>query len=151
MDINGSIHSNDGFCTNKFGCRLVGLIPCSDAFGVDLIIDRYQDALAERAKEQKEKQETFLSSNPSQLIENGVYEMKNVAKTSPSKSTRNKVVESNMSSLGNMQQHKRNHTAMEGAENINGDEESGDLRLFKDSSSPSRLRVTSGGEHPSED
>jgi len=40
---------------------------------------------------------------------------------------------------------------MEGAENINGDEESGDLRLFKDSSSPSRLRVTSGGEHPSED
>ena len=26
---------------HQFGCMLVGVIPVSDAFGVDLIIDRY--------------------------------------------------------------------------------------------------------------
>ena len=34
----------------KFGCRLVGMIPCSDAFGVDLLIERYEEALIERKK-----------------------------------------------------------------------------------------------------
>jgi hypothetical protein len=35
---------------HRFSCRLVGMIPCSDAFGVDLIIERYEEALAQRKK-----------------------------------------------------------------------------------------------------
>lgn len=33
---------SEGDHDHQFGCRLVGIIPCSDAFGVDLIISRYQ-------------------------------------------------------------------------------------------------------------
>lgn len=37
------------------GCRLVGIIPCSDAFGVDLLIEKYQTALQEREEENQEQ------------------------------------------------------------------------------------------------
>ena len=39
---------------HKFGCKLVGMIPCSDAFGVDLIIERYEESINERAASKKE-------------------------------------------------------------------------------------------------
>ena len=41
FNINASEHSPvyHAEAVHKFGCRLVGMIPCSDAFGVDLIID----------------------------------------------------------------------------------------------------------------
>lgn len=36
---------NKTLSSTQTGCRLVGIIPCSDAFGVDLLIDKYQAAL----------------------------------------------------------------------------------------------------------
>lgn len=35
----------------KFMCRLVGMIPCSDAFGVDIIVDEYEAAIQKNHKE----------------------------------------------------------------------------------------------------
>ena len=32
---------------DQYGCRLVGYIPCSDAFGVDVILDKYNASLEE--------------------------------------------------------------------------------------------------------
>ena len=34
-----------------FGCKLVGMIPVSDAFGVDLIVKDYIEALKKREEE----------------------------------------------------------------------------------------------------
>jgi len=45
----------------RFGCQLVGMIPCSDAFGVDLIVDKYQKALAAREKEKQEAHPDLVS------------------------------------------------------------------------------------------
>ena len=36
---------------SQFGCKLVGMIPVSDAFGVDLIVDDYKKALEKRNEE----------------------------------------------------------------------------------------------------
>jgi len=58
---------------------LVGLIACSDAFGVDLIIDRYNDAIAANAKLAAQKQEAFMTSDPEELEKNGApLEMKSM-------------------------------------------------------------------------
>lgn len=34
--------------TIETGCKLIAVIPCSDIFGVDLVIDQYQKQLSER-------------------------------------------------------------------------------------------------------
>ena len=36
-----------------FGCKLVGMIPVSDAFGVDLIVTKYEEALKKREEEKE--------------------------------------------------------------------------------------------------
>lgn len=51
----------------KYSCRLVGMVPCSDAFGVDLIIEKFQKKLAENEKLQKDLKEQFLKSDPKTL------------------------------------------------------------------------------------
>jgi hypothetical protein len=35
---------------DKYGCRLIGYIPCSDAFGVDLILDKYNKSIGDLKK-----------------------------------------------------------------------------------------------------
>lgn len=44
-----------------FGCRLVGMIPCSDAFGVDLIIQEY-DEMIKREEELQDERNALLES-----------------------------------------------------------------------------------------
>lgn len=48
------------------GMRLVGLIPCSDAFGVDLLVERYAEALKKNAEEQDARLAN-LKKTPDQL------------------------------------------------------------------------------------
>jgi len=50
------VHPCDGESPHehKFGCKLIGIIPVSDAFGCDLIIDGYEKALQEK-KAKKDK------------------------------------------------------------------------------------------------
>lgn len=38
-----------------YGNRLIGFLPCSDAFGVDLILDNYQKDLAKKQAEVAKK------------------------------------------------------------------------------------------------
>jgi hypothetical protein len=52
---------------HEFGCRLVGIIPVSDAFGIDLIIERYTEQSVEFKKQQDEKNNQFMKSNPDDL------------------------------------------------------------------------------------
>lgn len=35
------------------GCKLIAIIPCSDIFGVDLLLDKHQDLISERMKVMK--------------------------------------------------------------------------------------------------
>lgn len=46
----------------KFGCRLVGMIPCDDAFGVDLIVDKYEEAIEINKKKIADRQNLLMSS-----------------------------------------------------------------------------------------
>ena len=48
------------------GVRLVGLIPCSDAFGVELLVDHYKEALREAADE-TERRQANLKKTPEEL------------------------------------------------------------------------------------
>ena len=52
---------------HQFGCKLVGIIPVSDAFGVDLIIERYAEQTKAFEEAQKKKQKDLMESNPKQL------------------------------------------------------------------------------------
>jgi hypothetical protein len=45
-----------------FGCKLIGFIPCSDIFGVDLILEKYQVALSKQ-KEFREASEKEQKDN----------------------------------------------------------------------------------------
>lgn len=44
----------------KYGCRLVGMIPCSDAFGVDLVVDKYEKELKRRESVLQQKRQSLL-------------------------------------------------------------------------------------------
>ena len=44
----------------KYSCKLVGMVPCSDAFGVDLIIEKFNKKIAENEKNKKDLTEKFL-------------------------------------------------------------------------------------------
>lgn len=48
------------------GVRLVGLIPCSDAFGVDLLVDRYVEAL-KQVEAEAEQRHANLKKSPDEL------------------------------------------------------------------------------------
>ena len=54
------------------GMRLVGLIPCSDAFGVDLLVDHYTAAIKKNAQEKEQKHEN-LKKSPEELAGNYDY------------------------------------------------------------------------------
>ena len=62
---------------HEAGCRLVGFIPCSDSFGVDLMLDNYKAALV---KVQEERAQTA-----SQLYEGvtSLYNEKKMREKSP--------------------------------------------------------------------
>ena len=49
-------HMSSVISDDFYGCKLIGFIPCSDIFGVDLILDNFQAALKEQ-KENREKKE----------------------------------------------------------------------------------------------
>ena len=48
----------------KYSCKLVGMVPCSDAFGVDLIIEKFNNKIAENEKAKKDLGEKFLKTDP---------------------------------------------------------------------------------------
>ena len=43
QDTMQALKANFTASNEKFGCHLVGVIPCSDAFGVDLIIEKFEE------------------------------------------------------------------------------------------------------------
>jgi len=49
---------------NSFGTKLVGLIYCSDSFGVDLLVENYLDALESNAQKDKDKYKAFFNQGP---------------------------------------------------------------------------------------
>jgi len=56
QDLHPNKMMNSNISEDLYGCRLVGFIPCSDIFGVDLILDKYTEALAKQ-KQTREKKE----------------------------------------------------------------------------------------------
>jgi hypothetical protein len=51
----------------KYGCRIIGVITCSDAFGVDLVVDQYNDSLAARAREATITKANLINNSPIEL------------------------------------------------------------------------------------
>ena len=47
------LNSNTSERDDFYGCKLIGFIPCSDIFGVDLILEKYTQALAEQKERRK--------------------------------------------------------------------------------------------------
>ena len=53
--------------SSQFGCKLVGMIPVSDVFGVDLIVTDYLEALKKR-EEENEKVDQYDFDNAGSVL-----------------------------------------------------------------------------------
>lgn len=125
---------------HKYGCKLVGMIPCSDSFGVDLILERYNGYIAKRKKEEEERKANFMNTAPETFNLNDTsFEMRggNIdfkLKTLPFSEIQLKVVDDSdfPENIGEIEDFKEMTIAKNSGDGLN--------------SSLSPLRVTLGGD-----